>query len=108
MGACINDRLRSMEMIYPRHATKVYVPKEIDGQAGRVVFEAAHQNPDSKIYWHLDEEFVGVTKYKHKLGLYPETGSHLLSLLDEKGRELKLQFEVLNETGSRTAKTPRH
>lgn len=108
MSACINDRLRSMEMIYPRHATKVYVPKEIDGQAGRVVFEAAHQNPDSKIYWHLDEEFVGVTKYEHKLGLYPETGSHLLSLLDEKGRELKLQFEVLNETGSRTEKMPRH
>ena len=97
-STCVPDQTRMMEMIYPRQTTRVYVPVEIDGQAGRVVFEAAHQNPKAKIYWHLDDEFVGITRNNHQLGLYPSTGHHSLSLVDDRGREVKVKFEVLNES----------
>ncbi len=92
-----DNQVEMMEMIYPRQYTKVYVPVELDSEKGRVVFEAAHQNPTSKIFWHLDEDFIGVTENQHQIGLYPPTGHHKLSLVDEYGRELNVEFEVLND-----------
>lgn len=89
-----------MEMIYPKNYTKVYIPIELDAEKGRVVFEVAHQNPQTKIYWHLDNEFIGITQNIHKLGLYPTKGVHKLVLVDEFGQELQSSFEVLNSTDS--------
>ncbi len=93
-----DNQAEMMEMIYPRQFTKVYIPVELDSEKGRVVFEAAHQNPSSKIFWHLDEEFIGVTENEHQISLYPPTGRHKLSLIDEHGRELNVEFEVLNKS----------
>ena len=93
---CSNDDA-SMEMIYPRQYTKVFVPIELDQQKGRVIFEAAHHNPSSIIYWHIDDEFVGITQEDHHLGLYPRTGKHKLTLVDDRGKTLTIDFEVLSE-----------
>jgi penicillin-binding protein 1C len=86
-----------MEMIYPRNFTKVFVPVEIDGQQGKVVFEAAHQNPEVRIFWYLNDEYIGETFRIHQLGLFPLAGTHLLSLVDEFGRELSVPFEAIND-----------
>ncbi len=99
MDACSDYAQGKMEMIYPRNFTKVFVPVEIDGVLGRVVFEAAHYNPDAKIFWYLDDQFVGETSQNHQLGLFPEAGLHLLSLVDEQGRELSVPFEAINDRG---------
>ncbi|MEQ8689011.1 MAG: penicillin-binding protein 1C [Imperialibacter sp.] len=84
-----------MELIYPREFTKVYVPVEQDGKPGLAIFEAAHRNPASTIYWHLDEAYVGSTNFIHQMGFHPEPGPHMLTLVDEEGNELKQGFEVL-------------
>jgi penicillin-binding protein 1C len=94
---CIAQDKGHMEMIYPRNFTKVFVPVEIDGQQGKVVFEAAHQNPEAKIFWYLNDEFIGETIRNHQLGLFPPAGTHLLSLVDEQGRELSVPFEAVND-----------
>jgi len=87
----------TMEMIYPRDFTKIFVPVEIDGQKGKVVFEAAHQNPECRIFWYLDDLYVGETQNHHQLGIFPDPGSHLLSLVDESGRTLSVPFEAIND-----------
>jgi penicillin-binding protein 1C len=94
---CAPQAKGTMEMIYPRNFTKVFVPVEIDGALGKVVFEAAHQNPETKIFWYLDDQFVGETRQLHQLGLFPSAGPHLLSLVDEQGRELSVPFEAIND-----------
>lgn len=94
---CNTQAKGQMEMIYPRNLTKVFVPVEIDGQPGKVVFEAAHQNPETKIFWYLNDEFIGETIRNHQLGLFPPAGTHLLSLVDEQGRELSVPFEAIND-----------
>ncbi len=98
LSYCNPEKGEMMEMIYPRQAAKVYIPLEIDGHPGRVVFEAAHQNASAKIYWHLNDNFVGTTQRVHKMGLYPATGKHRLHLVDQFGRELQVNFEVMNKT----------
>lgn len=94
---CNTQAKGHMEMIYPRNFTKVFVPVEIDGQQGKVVFEAAHQNPEMKVFWYLNDEFIGETIRSHQLGLFPLAGTHLLSLVDEQGRELSVPFEAIND-----------
>lgn len=87
-----------MQIIYPQHSAQVFVPIEIDQQRGRVVLEAAHQNPNSKLFWHLDNEFIGITNGDHHIGVFPDGGKHKLSIIDESGQELEIEFEVLSSS----------
>lgn len=88
---------RVMEMIYPRDNAKIYIPLEIDGQRGQVIFNAAHRKGGSKIYWHLDDTFVGETQTFHQLALDIPTGLHRITLVDDQGDQISQRFEILQK-----------
>ena len=95
--ACIGEHnVLSMELIYPTYGTKIFVPVELDGTKGKAVFEAAHRIPSTKIYWHLDEEFIGTTQTYHQMPVSPSPGRHKLILVDENGERIETRFEVIN------------
>jgi penicillin-binding protein 1C len=85
----------AMEMIYPREESKLYIPIELNGNRGKVVFRAAHRDPDAKIFWYVDEDFVGTTVHYHQMGLAPPPGKHILTLTDQNGETLKQGFEIM-------------
>jgi penicillin-binding protein 1C len=85
----------SMSLIYPSEHGLIYVPIELDGQRGRTVFEAAHRDAHTTIYWHLDGEYLGETRDIHQIALAPKPGEHTLTLVDEKGERLQRRFTVL-------------
>ena len=85
-----------MEFIYPGSNDKIYIPKTIDGKPGMVVFDVAHREAGVKIYWHLDQQFIGTTSYIHQKALAPSLGQHLITLTDEHGNTIKRQFTILN------------
>ncbi len=88
---------RAIAVLYPKPNSKIYVPVEIDGRTGRTVFEATHRNINTKLYWHLDDEFIGETKEIHQLALNPAIGKHKLLLIDENGISLSTKFETLGK-----------
>lgn len=88
---------RSMAIIYPKNHSIIYVPIEIDGKLGKTIFEATHRNPQIKIFWHLDEEYLGETREIHQLILNPEIGKHKLTLVDENGNTSIVKFEVVGK-----------
>ena len=90
------DDIEFMEMVYPRHSARIYVPREMDGSKGEIILEAAHRHPSSLIYWHLNETYIGTTRYIHKLGIAPKKGSYLLTLVDENGYTLVHRFEIID------------
>jgi len=81
-----------MDLVYPKPNSKVYVPRELNGELGQVIFEAVHRNSTTTIYWHLDGNYIGSTKKIHRLSLSPKTGNHLLTLVDENGEMVKRNF----------------
>jgi penicillin-binding protein 1C len=89
--------LNSMELIYPKQLTKIYVPVELDGKKGKCVFEVAHRRSNATIYWHLDNDYVGETKGIHQMGLSPDAGIHVLTLVDENGETLVQKFEIIDK-----------
>jgi penicillin-binding protein 1C len=89
---------RSIALLYPRPGSRIYVPTEIDGKTGRTIFEATHRNSSTKIYWHLDENFIGETREIHQLALNPAVGRHKLMLVDENGLAVTVRFEAIGKT----------
>lgn len=86
-----------MELIYPKDRAKIYVPLEADGKRGRVIFNAAHRQPGIKIFWHLDDKYVGETSAFHQVAVNPSAGKHKLTLVDGAGNTLTINFEVLDK-----------
>ena len=77
--------------------TKIFVPKELDGQLGRAVFSVAHRDPLASIHWHLDQNFIGTTTEIHEKELSPKPGVHTLTLVDDEGQILSRSFTVIDK-----------
>jgi penicillin-binding protein 1C len=86
----------SVSIIYPNQHGVIYIPLELSGKRGRSLFEAAHRRPLTKIYWHLDDEYLGETFEIHEMAVAPKPGVHLLTLIDEHGEMAQRSFQVLS------------
>jgi penicillin-binding protein 1C len=96
-GCTQAESANPMEVIYPKEGAKIYVPLEADGIRGRVIFNAAHRQSGVKIFWHLDDQYVGETKDFHQVALNPSPGKHILTLIDGNGNSIYVSFEVLKK-----------
>ena len=94
-GCAFAETAKLMEIIYPQADARIYVPLELNGEKGRTVFSAAHRRAGAKIFWSLDDEFIGTTQHFHQMALNPAPGKHLLTLVDENGISISRQFEIL-------------
>ncbi|WP_316805599.1 penicillin-binding protein 1C [Pedobacter nototheniae] len=95
-----------MELIYPKNGATVYIPLELDGSRGKIVLNAAHRNSASKIYWHIDNEYVATTTNYHQLAISPPAGKHTLTLVDENGERLVQFFTVLDKEKKNIQRSP--
>jgi penicillin-binding protein 1C len=87
----------ALALFNPQPGAQVYVPRELDGGEGRIVFAAAHRDPGSRIYWHLDGTYLGSTSVFHEMETRPVPGPHTLTLVDERGNTLSRRFEALGK-----------
>jgi len=91
------DDIPHMQLLYPEPGTRMYIPYELDGQRGRLVCVAAHRKPESIIFWHLDNKYLGETKNIHQMAILPDEGNHILILTDMKGNTIKSNFQTLEK-----------
>lgn len=91
----ITDDSSDMMFIYPVKNTVITIPRELNGEKGSTVFEVAHRNAERTLYWHLDNSYVGKTKGFNKLQLSPNPGEHTITVIDNKGVEITMDFTVL-------------
>jgi penicillin-binding protein 1C len=96
-GAVQDTGIPSMALFNPEPDTKIFIPRELDGREGRVVFQAAHRDSGETIYWHLDNFYLGETNVFHELEARPGPGVHAITLVDGKGSRLSRRFEVLSD-----------
>jgi len=86
-----------MQLIYPKHPTRIYVPVDLNGQLSSTIFQVAHRNPDTEIFWHLDGVYMGSTRTFHQLAFQPAVGKHQLAVVDKDGYRLELPFEIIGK-----------
>lgn len=84
-----------MEFIYPSQGVRIFIPRDQEGKLTRVIAELAHRNPAVKIHWHLDESYIGTTRYIHQIEIVAGTGNHTITVVDEEGNTVKCVFTIL-------------
>ena len=91
---CQPEDDRSLALIYPKNGIKIFIPKDFGNRRQKIVCKAVDQNPDAKVYWHLDNEFVKLTRVKHQIEIFAKPGTHRLTLVDDAGHRIVCRFEV--------------
>ncbi|WP_372755824.1 penicillin-binding protein 1C [Labilibaculum sp.] len=86
-----------MELIYPKNNDQLFIPIELDGMLGKLVFEIAHHDPQAEVFWHLDGNFIGSTVFLHQMELCPDEGEHELTFVDEQGNTLSKKFAIVGK-----------
>ena len=97
MAGCAATTERTIDVIYPEEDARINIPKEVTGERGRTIFTATHRNADSKLFWHLDNNFAGTTQKFHQLAFNPAPGKHVLTVVDESGESVTRHFEILEK-----------
>ena len=93
LPGCADD-INPMEFVYPREWNNLFVPVELDGTPGQLIFELVHRQRNALIYWHLDDKFMGTTNGIHQLALRPEKGWHVINVTDQSGNSRTRKFFV--------------
>ncbi len=91
------EQAASMAFLYPDNDARIFIPVELDGEPGEMVLELAHRKPETTVYWHLDEEYIGTTIHRHQMGIRTMKGEHLVTAVDEQGRMAVVRFTIVNQ-----------
>ncbi len=86
-----------ISFIYPRPNTKVYIPKKLDGKRSVIISEVAHNHTTTRLYWYIDNEYLGVTSEIHQMEMAPLAGKHEILVLDQDGNQAAISIEVLGQ-----------
>lgn len=86
-----------MEFIHPEPGSVLSIPRQLDGSLKGLVFSLAHSTPEVEVYWHLDDDYVGSTRYFHQMRLLPSEGKHTLTVVDADGCSLSVAFTIQSE-----------
>ncbi len=94
---CQSFDTKPLQLIYPEPNAKIYIPIEVSGKKGKVIFEAAHRKQSSTIFWHIDNSYIGSTKSLHEMGFNISEGKHILTLVDELGNSITRNFTIVDK-----------
>jgi len=91
---CNTNTTNPMEIIYPEKNAVIYIPKEITGKRGKVIFKIAHRQPGVQIFWHIDNKYMGTTNGINEMGFKLAEGKHILTVVDEMGNSVSAPFTI--------------
>lgn len=83
-----------MDFIYPESGSTIYLPKQIDGTVKGITVTLAHSNPETTVYWHLDDSYMGETRYIHNLNIIPSRGKHTITAVDADGNTISTSINI--------------
>ena len=93
-SGCLKEGEKLMQFIFPKKNEAILLPKNFKEQTNPVVFKLAHRNPDTKVYWYIDKQFIEVTETFHEITYQPEPSEHLLTVTDQQGNSLSIKIEI--------------
>ena len=90
---CSDDmKLPSMEFIYPSRDARIFIPRSLQGQLMSMLPEIAHRRRNSTVYWHLDNQYIGMTRHIHQTEIRVGEGEHLITAVDDEGMTVSRKF----------------
>lgn len=94
---CNGRTSQIMELLYPKKGAKIFLPKDLGAKKQSVILEVTHQRANIKLYWHLNQEYMGTTEDFHQMQLDLTKGKYQLHVEDEEGNYVKGNFEIIEK-----------
>ncbi len=94
LEGCDAPNVALMQFLFPKPNETVLLPKDLGNTSKEVVFQLAHTNKNCKVFWYLDNNYVGTTQDFHELLLPISPGSYMLSVTDDEGNQLMQALEI--------------
>ncbi len=92
---CQSPQQATMDFIYPKAHTKIYLTKNFDSQVQPVIIKVAHSDREKQLFWYIDHRYVGSTKTFHEMPLKAKTGRYDVTVTDEDGNEIHRVVEIV-------------
>jgi penicillin-binding protein 1C len=97
---CSAMETQLMEFLYPKKNEAVLLPRDLGEKKMQLILKLAHQQSHAKIYWYLDETYVGKTEKIHELILDIAPGTYTLTAVDQHGNRIQQKVEVRAALGN--------
>jgi penicillin-binding protein 1C len=97
--SCQEDFLTEqfIDVLSPMENEKIFIPKKLAGGKSELIVEVVLRKGDSKLFWHLNGEYLGLTADLHTRSLRLEPGRYNLWLEDEFGNHFQRKFSILEQ-----------
>ncbi len=86
-----------ISIVYPSRKSEIYIPRNLDGKMGSVIFKVVHKDKNSTLFWHIDNKYFGKTKYFHEKEFTLSFGEHSLTVIDTDGNFKTRKFIILSK-----------
>ncbi|WP_091476143.1 penicillin-binding protein 1C [Flavobacterium swingsii] len=94
---CTGTLTASMDFIYPKTNSKIYLTKNFNSEVQPVILKIAHSNRETEVFWYVDNVYKGSTKTFHEMPITPTEGFHYITVVDESGYEIRKKIEIVRE-----------
>jgi penicillin-binding protein 1C len=94
---CQQIQTNTMDFIYPKANSKIYLTKNFTGKIQPVILKVAHSNKLAKLYWYVDNVYKGETQTFHDKQIDANTGTHYITVTDQWGSEIKRKIEIVRD-----------
>jgi penicillin-binding protein 1C len=94
---CTGTLTASMDFIYPKTNSKIYLTKNFNSEVQPVILKIAHSNRETEVFWYVDNMYKGSTKTFHEMPITPTEGFHYITVVDESGYEIRKKIEIVRE-----------
>ena len=94
---CMGSQTTSMDFIYPKANSKIYLTKDFNSEIQPVIFKVAYSQRENKLFWYVDNVYKGETKVFHEKPIMMTAGFHYITVVDEFGNEIRRKVEIVRE-----------
>lgn len=94
---CMGAQTASMDFIYPKANSKIYLTKDFNSEIQPVIFKVAYSQRENKLFWYVDNVYKGETKVFHEKPILMTAGFHNITVVDEFGNEIRRKVEIVRE-----------
>jgi penicillin-binding protein 1C len=84
----------ALHFVYPFENASVFLPLESNGDRRPLLARAATRGDQERLYWYLDDQFLGITLDAHQIACLPPPGRHQLTVVQEGGQRISTDFQV--------------
>ena len=94
---CQGTQTTTMDFIYPKTNSKIYLTKNFNSEVQPVILKVAYSERDKELFWYVDDVYKATTKTFHELPIMPTSGIHYITVVDAFGNEIRRKIEIVRE-----------